>query len=101
MSNVKYKKAFRMEVVNEALKPEYANMEDIVARKYGVRPDTVLRWKEAYLTHGEKALSENRYRNKKRRTEREIELEKENAALREEVEILKKAAAFLAKVGRE
>lgn len=36
-----------------------------------------------------------------KRTDREKELEKENAELREEVEILKKAAAFLANVKRD
>ena len=36
-----------------------------------------------------------------RKSNRELELEKENAALREEVEILKKAAAFLANVKRD
>ena len=36
-----------------------------------------------------------------KQTQREKELEKENAALREEIAILKKAAAFLANVKHE
>ena len=36
-----------------------------------------------------------------KKSDREIELEKEVADLKEEVDILKKAAAFLAKIGRE
>ena len=50
---------------------------------------------------GEENAFKKGYTLKKRSTPREVELEKENAQLREEVEILKKAAAFLANVKRD
>lgn len=95
-----YSKEFKLMVVQEAMLPYNEGMEHVVAKKYGLQSWTVARWKELYLEHGEKGLS--RYFNSgKKKTKREIELEKENAALKEEVEILKKAAAFLAAVKRE
>lgn len=95
-----YNKTFRLKVTKEALLPENKDMEHIIAKKYGLRPGTVIRWTEAYLQYGESAFSKGGYRLNKS-TNREKELEKENAQLREEIEILKKAAAFLADLRRE
>lgn len=93
-----YSKSFKMLVAKEACKPEHENLEHILAHKYGIRADTVLRWRDEYIKYGERAFSKKR--NPDLRTEREKELEKRVKELELENEILKKAAAFLANVGR-
>lgn len=95
-----YSKQFRIKVAKEASLPSNAGMEHIIAKKYDIKPWTVCKWRNAYIKDGEDGLSEGRLRGRQK-TSREIALEKENAALREEVEILKKAAAFLANVKRD
>ena len=95
-----YSKGVKIKVAKEAALPSNAGMEHIIARKYGIKPWTVIRWRDAYLENGEDGLSKGHLRGP-HKTNRELQLEKENAALREEVEILKKAAAFLANVKRD
>lgn len=87
-------------IAKEALLPENKGMEHIVAHKYGIRPSTVRRWSEHYLEYGEDAFFKG-FTKIGKKTPREKELEKEVEELRQEVEILKKAAAFLANVKRE
>ena len=94
-----YSKSFRVQVAKEAIKPEMKGMEEHIARKYGIRPSTVVRWAAIYREFGESGLGK-KISSPTKKSDRELQLEKENAALREEVEILKKAAAFLAEVGR-
>ena len=96
----KYSKTFRIKVASEAAQPSNAGMEQVIAKKYGLRPWTVIRWRDLYLEGGAEGLSKGRL-SVTGKTNRELQLEKENAALREEVEILKKAAAFLANVKRD
>lgn len=100
MSQNRYTKEFRMRVVKEALRPENSNLEHIIAEKYGIRPSTVIRWKEHYLEFGDHAFKKG-FAKKTSKSPRELELEKEVEELREEVKILKKAAAFLANVKHE
>ena len=95
-----YSKSFRIRVAKEASEPEMKGMEKHIADKYGLRESTVRRWRQIYKEYGENALGRNLSAVEKK-TDREIKLEKENAERREELEILKKAAAFLASVGRE
>ena len=97
---VNYNKAFRVKVASEAAQPSNAGLEHVIAKKYGIRPGTVIRWRNMYLEGGTDGLSKGRLSGTWK-TDRELQLEKENAALREEVEILKKAAAFLANVKRD
>ena len=99
MSNL-YTKAFRVKVAEEAIRPENKGLEHVIAKKYGIRPWTVIKWAQLYEQYGENSLSKGKLISE-RKSDRERQLEKENAELREEIEILKKAAAFLAKVGRE
>ena len=96
-----YKKSFKIQVAREASQPEYEGLEHVIAEKYKMRVSTVLRWKEAYQEFGENGLGRSDRKNYKKRSAREIELEKENAELKEEIAILKKAAAFLADLRRE
>ena len=98
--SIHYTKSFRVNVAKEAVRPENKGLEHVIARKYGIRPGTVVKWAQLYEQYGENSLSRGKLTSE-RKSDRERQLEKENAALREEIEILKKAAAFLAKVGRE
>ena len=95
-----YNKTFHIKVAKEALLPENQGMEHIIAKKYGLLPGTVHRWKDAYTQYGEDAFAKGHMKTY-HKSSREKELEKENKQLREEVEILKKAAAFLADLRRE
>lgn len=100
MSKVKYTKELKMRVSKEAARPESKGMEHIIAEKYGIMPWTVKRWRDHYLEYGEKSFYKG-YSKKDTKTPREKELEKEVEDLRQEVEILKKAAAFLADAKHE
>lgn len=96
----KYSMAIRVQVAKEASQLGLQGLEHVIAEKYGVKPWTVRKWRDIYLEHGEDGLRKGHV-NPPKRSKREIELEKENAALKEEVQILKKAAAFLAELRRE
>ena len=100
MGKKKYSKEFRTRVALEAFRPESEGLEHIIASKYQLRVNTVLKWKMIYQQYGMAGFG-RRNASVKVMSEREKELEKENAALREEVAILKKAAAFLADLRRE
>ena len=97
---VNYSKSFRVKVAREASEAVNAGLEHVIAKKYGIRPWTVERWRDIYLEKGEQGLNSGNV-NRTRKSNREKELEKEVADLKEEVEILKKAAAFLANVKRD
>lgn len=56
--------------------------------------------RDHYQEYGDKVFYRG-YTKKDTRTPREIELERENEELKEEVKILKKAVAFLAGVNRK
>jgi transposase len=101
MSRTNYSKQFKLMVAKEALLPENKNLEHVIADKYGIMPWTVIRWRNHLAEVGEDKAFRKGFTKSDQRTDREKELEKENAELREEVEILKKAAAFLANVKRD
>ena len=94
-----YTSEFKVHVVMEAL--ETSNIHDrvLVAQKYGISSNTLLGWMRRYEEYGEAGLTA-RTRSQAEREKRK-ELEKRVAELEEENEILKKAAAFLAEVGRK
>ena len=101
MSRTNYSRQFRLKVAKEALLPENKNLEHVIADKYEIMPWTVVRWREHLAEVGEEKAFRIGFAKSDNKTDREKELEKENAELREEVEILKKAAAFLANVKRD
>ena len=101
MGSNSYSKTFRVKVAKEASKKEMRGMEEVIAQKYGLRYSTVMRWKEIYQEYGEHALGKSQIGSVNKKSDYELQLEKENAQLKEEVEILKKAAAFLADLGRK
>lgn len=65
-----------------------------VARDLGVRADLLFKWQQALAPQSTTASEPENLSAAERRIR---ELERENATLREEREILKKAAAFFAK----
>ena len=70
-----------------------------VAREVGIHDTTLGNWVKAYRRrHGDAAAGSVDVGEKK--SERELQLERENRKLREENEFLKKAAAFFAKEHR-
>ena len=94
MASKDYTYSFRLQIVQEALKPENRNSISYIAQKYGVSSKVLERWIKRYNEYGTDGLKPNwKTRVKDQRIK---ELERENAELREEAEILKKAAAFLA-----
>ena len=94
-----YSKAFKLQVVQDALDPKYEKNLDALERLYGVKARTIYRWRDQYMRYGEAGLSKGYKTNVK--AERIAELEKEVEDLRMENEILKKAAAFLADAMRK
>ena len=100
MSRTKYTKELKIRVAKEAARPESKGLEHIIAEKYGIMPWTITRWRDHYLEYGEKSFYRG-YSKSDTKTPCEKELEKEVDGLRQEVEILKKAAAFLAHVKHE
>ena len=94
-----YTAEFKKHVVAEALQQPDKHDWPLVAKKYGVRSTTLREWIKLYEEYGEAGFTV-KTRNQAER-ERIKELEKEIVELKEENEILKKAAAFLAEVGRK
>lgn len=105
MATRRYTKQFKLKAVKESLKPEYTDMEFAVAEKFGIKEGTLLRWKDRYLEYGEDGLAANfrlMQKTENRTTRQELAAkEKRIRELEEENEILKKAAAFLAKMDRD
>ena len=89
MSNRKYTKEFKLEAVRLALSSEQSQAQ--VARDLGINEPSLYNWISQYrgeVLENEHTLS----------PEQElVALKKENAQLRQEREILKKAAAYFAK----
>ena len=100
MSRINYSKELKMRVAKEALRPENNGLEHVIAAKYGIKASTVVNWLNCYLEYGEDAFKKG-YGKAGKKTAREKELEKEVEELKQEVEILKKAAAFLVSVKHE
>ena len=67
-----------------------------IAVELGIRRNQLYKWAEQLEAKGEKAFA-GRGRPKKEDQSHVVTLEQENARLREEVEILKKAAAYFAR----
>lgn len=67
-----------------------------IARELGLRRNQLYKWREQLQKKGDKAFS-GRGRPKKENQSELTTLRQENERLREEVEILKKAAAYFAK----
>ena len=91
----RYSKEFKLEAIrllNEGSKPVSE-----IAMQLGVKRTLLYRWKDQLLEKGDKAFS-NRLGRPTREEESELtRLRRENKDLKEERDILKKAAAYFAR----
>lgn len=88
-----YTKEFKVQACELVTKEEIKVRT--VAEKMGINPIMLYRWIDEYKTYGEAAFVVKG--NLKPEEARMKKLQKENEELRQQVEILKKAAAYLAK----
>ena len=90
-----YPKEFKLEAIrlmNESSRPSAE-----IAAELGIRRNQLYKWKEQLETKGDEALTSKRGRPFKKDQSELSTLRQENDRLREEVEILKKAAVYFAK----
>jgi transposase len=89
-----YSKEFKQEAVRLMESTDRPAAE--IAQELGIRRNQLYKWKEQMESKGDKAFS-GRGRPKKEDQSEVATLRQENERLREENEILKKAAAYFAK----
>lgn len=89
-----YTKEFKQEAVR--LMTETDKPAAVIARELGLRRNQLYKWKTQLEVKGDQAFR-SQGRPKKEDQEEVSKLKQENADLREEVEILKKAAAYFAR----
>ena len=88
-----YTKEFKQEAVRLMETSNRPSSE--IAMELGIRRNQLYKWKEQLAEQGDNAFK-NRGRPKKENQSELTTLQQENNRLREEVEILKKAAAYFA-----
>ena len=86
---------FKLEAIR--LMKESGQTSEQVATELGIRRNQLYKWKEQFETKGEEPLTSKRGRPRKEDQSEVSTLRQENDRLREEVEILKKAAVYFAK----
>jgi transposase len=90
-----FTREFKLEAVrlmNESNRPTAE-----IATELGIRRNQLYKWKEQMEKKGEESLTSKRGRPRKENQSELSSLRQENDRLREEVEILKKAAVYFAK----
>lgn len=90
-----YTKEFKQEAVR--LMEASGKPAAEIAMELGIRRNQLYKWKEQLQSKGEQAFAGNRGRPKKEDQSELTTLRQENERLKEELEILKKAAAYFAK----
>ena len=89
-----YTKEFKQEAIRLMETSDRPAAE--IARELGIRRNMLYKWKEQLDIKGERAFS-IKGRPKKENQSQLVSLKQENKRLKEEVEILKKAAAYFAR----
>lgn len=91
-----YPREFKVDAVKRVIEDKVSQAS--VARELGISPNTLAGWKRAYLDDPEYSFPGH---GKQKPDDAEFtRLKRENARLKEELEILKKAAAYFAKHSR-
>lgn len=90
-----YSREFKLEAIRLMNESERPSSE--IAAELGIRRNQLYKWKEQLDTKGEESLTHKRGRPRKEEQSELSTLRQENNRLREEVEILKKAAVYFAK----
>lgn len=90
-----YTREFKLEAVRLMESSDRPASE--IAMELGLRRNQLYKWKEQLTEQGESAFRSDRGRPKKEDQSELVTLRQENDRLREEVEILKKAAAYFAR----
>lgn len=90
-----YPKAFKLEAIRLMSTSDRPSAE--IAAELGIRRNQLYKWKEQLATKGEDGLTNKLGRPLKEDQSELCTLRQENDRLREEVEILKKAAVYFAK----
>ena len=90
-----YPKAFKLEAIRLMKESNRPSAE--IATELGIRRNQLYKWKEQLESKGEDALTSKLGRPLKKDQSEVTTLCQENDRLREEVEILKKAAVYFAK----
>jgi transposase len=91
-----YSEAFRKEAVRRADAADTSAAD--VAKELGIHPGQIYNWRRQYKKLGEKEFkSMNGVDYSMNESEDVRRLKRENAALKEEIEFLKKATAYFAK----
>lgn len=90
-----FTKEFKVEAVR--LMKESDQPASQIAVELGVRRNQLYKWREQLERKGDKAFPNKLGRPRKENQTELVTLKQENARLKEEVEILKKAAAYFAR----
>jgi transposase len=90
-----YTREFKLEAVR--MMEESGRPPAEIAMELGIRRNQLYKWKEQLQAKGDQAFASNRGRPKKENQSELTTLRQENERLKEELEILKKAAAYFAK----
>lgn len=90
-----YTKEFKLEAIR--LMEESGRPSSEVAMELGIRRNQLYKWKDQLANRGETAFSGKRGRPAKEDQSELATLKQENLRLKEENEILKKAAAYFAR----
>ncbi|QEW05263.1 transposase [Nitrincola iocasae] len=90
-----YTKEFKQEAIR--MMEESGRPAAEIAMELGIRRNQLYKWKEQLQSQAEQAFSGNRGRPKKENQSELTTLRRENERLKEELEIIKKAAAYFAK----
>lgn len=91
----RFDREFKLEAVR--LANESGKMVTEVARELGISVQLLYKWQDEVAKYGQNAFPGHRHIRKSENNDELTRLRKENAKLREERDILKKAAAFFAK----
>ena len=90
-----YTREFKIEAVR--LMDESDQPSSEIAAELGIRRNQLYKWKEQLSVKGEDAFPRKRGRPRKENQSELTNLKQENDRLKEEVQILKKAAAYFAR----